>query len=267
MLALLLSSLGGAPSYAQAATPAAAAADSKPVVKRRLPPFIKPLPPDAPLTSTDPRDLRGMWVRLDNKLDRILTIDGQRPPYLPAAEAAAALKQQANEQGRPLVNNAVMCRPPGFIWNFGVAYFPVRIMQTADEILFVFERFHSVWRIAMNPSRPRTAQSTYMGRSTGRWEGDTLVVETTGFPAELWLDESGTLISAAARVTSRVTKRQSSGELEIVTTIDDPRNYSRPWTLRQSLDWRPDFVVLTEHNCEESAGSTAEALEYGYHLP
>jgi len=264
MLTLLFGLLGGAPLHAQGTAPAV---DNKPVVQRRLPPFIKPLPADAPKPTANPRDLRGMWVRLDSKVDQTMTVDGLKPPYLPAAEAAALLKRQANEQGRPLVNNAVMCRPPGFIWNFGIAYFPVRVMQTADEIVFVFERFHSVWRIAMDASRSRTVRPTYMGHSTGRWEGDTLVVETSGFPDELWLDESGTLISATARLTSRVRKNQQRGTLEILTTVDDPRNYSRPWTLRQSLDWRPDFVVLSEHNCEESAGSVEEAREYGYRLP
>jgi hypothetical protein len=231
---------------------------------RKLPPFIKPLPSDAPVPSSNPRELRGMWMQLDPKPDQVLTLDGTPPPYTAAAEQLHNVRLQAEHSGKPFANDAVMCRPPGALWDLAISYFPIRFLQNDHEVVFLFERFHAVWRIAMNQTLPRRVRTSYMGHSVGHWEGDTLVVDTIGLHGGLWLDESGSTVSDAARLTSRIAKNAATKQLEIVTTIDDPRTYSRPWTLRQVLDWRPDYLVLSEHDCEEGAGSVQEAIDGGY---
>jgi len=226
-----------------------------------LPGFIKPLAADAPKPPADPHDLRGMWLNYSRTPSQILTADGRPPPFTPAAAAARAAKAKAAASGKPLVNNALMCRPPGHLWVLGL-YFPVRIMQEPDAMHFIFERFHTVWRIAMGSSPPGPA--TYMGRSTGRWLGDTLEVETSGFRGEQWLDDLGTLLSPSARLKTRITKRAGGTELEVQTTIDDPQTYTSQWVTSQVLHWRPDYLVLSEHDCEETAGTAEDAERYGY---
>jgi hypothetical protein len=239
------------------------AAEAAPEVK--LPPFIAPLPADAAPPRADPQDLRGMWLNYARTAEQILTVEGKVPPFTPSAAAARAAKVKAAQAGMPLANNAVMCRPPGFLWVLGL-YFPVRVMQDDDGLTFAFERFHTIWHIAMTPLRSRPARRTYLGFSSGHWEGDTLVVETTGFRAEQWLDDLGTLLSDKARLTTRLTKRRDGRVLEAITEIDDPANYTKPWTVKVNLNWRPDYLVLAEHDCEQSAGQPEDAEKYGYSL-
>jgi hypothetical protein len=157
-----------------------------------------------------------------------------------------------------------MCRPPGFIWDTDISYFPIRILQDEHRVTVMFERFHAVWRIALDNKPASKAAPSYMGHSIGHWDGNTLVVDTTGLRDGLWLDESGSFISNAAHITSRITKNTQRGELEILHTIDDPKTYTKPWTIRQRVQWRPDYLVLAEHDCEETAGSVDDAKQYGY---
>jgi hypothetical protein len=246
------------------APPALVAGDSAPEVK--LPPFIAPLPADAAPPRPDPRDLRGMWLNYGRTAEQILTVEGQAPPFTTTAAAAREAKVQRARAGKPLANSAVMCRPPGFLWVLGL-YFPVRVMHDDDGLTFVFERFHTIWHIAMTSQPSRHARPTYMGYSSGHWDGNTLVVETTGFLSEQWLDDLGTLLSDKAHLTSRLTKRSDGRVLEVITEIDDPVNYTKPWVVRQILNWRPDYLVLAEHDCEQSAGQPEDAVKYGYSLP
>jgi hypothetical protein len=76
-----------------------------------------------------------------------------------------------------------------------------------------------------------------------------------------------TPLSDAAHLVSRIAKQNDGQQLEIVTTIDDPKTFTKPWQVRQVLDWRPDYPVLAEHDCEQTAGSADEAREYGYTVP
>jgi len=232
-----------------------------------LPPFIKPLPPDAPKPAADPKDLRGMWMQLHAKSDQLKTLDGAAPPYSTDAAAKLHARMEATSIGKPFINPAALCRAPGFIWDFGISNFPIRILQDKQQVIVLFERFHAVWRIGLNSvngSKAAQSKPSYMGQSVGHWDGNTLVVETTDLRDGLWLDESGSFISDAAHITSRITKNAQRSQLEIIHTIDDPKAYTKPWVTRQRIEWRPDYPVLAEHDCEETAGSIEDAKEYGY---
>ena len=101
---------------------------------------------------------------------------------------------------------------------------------------------------------------SWMGWSNGRWEGETLVVETTGFNGMTWLDRSGNFHSAALRVEERFTAR-SPETLWYEVTLEDPNVYSRAWTMRMPLYRRvePD-AQLAEFRCVEFV----EDLIYGH---
>jgi hypothetical protein len=77
----------------------------------------------------------------------------------------------------------------------------------------------------------RDAEPWWYGYSVGHWEGDTLVVETTGFTDNQWLDVRGSPLSDAARVTERI-RRPNYGSLETEITVDDPKAYTRPWKVK-----------------------------------
>jgi hypothetical protein len=88
------------------------------------------------------------------------------------------------------------------------------------------------------------------GYSTGRWEGDTLVVQTNGLQEGMWLDRSGSPISEVAKMTERF-RRVNFGLLEIDLTVDDPKEYTKPWT----VTLRQRIVVDTElmdFHCSEN---------------
>ena len=107
---------------------------------------------------------------------------------------------------------------------------------------------------ASRPGRPLPAIDlrSFKGYSSGRWEGDALVVETTGFPDGMWLDRSGNPVTDAARISERF-RRVNYGTMEIEMTIDDPKTYTKPWVsdkltfrLQANDKIHEDFCVPSE---------------------
>ena len=96
----------------------------------------------------------------------------------------------------------------------------------------------------------------YMGQSMGHWDGDTLVVETTGFKEGLWLDIDGTPASKNAKLTQRIRKVKSDHwYLDVQYTLDDPTYYTRPWSWARSFSWRPDMTLFRDFDCELQTGA------------
>jgi hypothetical protein len=96
---------------------------------------------------------------------------------------------------------------------------------------------------------PKDPHPTWLGYSVGRWEGDTLVVESNGFNDRNWLDgDKGHPLSDALRVTERF-RRIDFGHLEIQVTVDDSKVFTKPWTIKESLNLLPDTELL-ENICE-----------------
>jgi hypothetical protein len=93
-------------------------------------------------------------------------------------------------------------------------------------------------------------QPWWYGYSVGRWEDDTLVVETTRFRDDGWLDVFGTPLTDAAKLTERF-RRVSYGRMEIDITVDDPKAYTRPWTVRVNQRLLPDQELI-EFVCLEN---------------
>ena len=89
-----------------------------------------------------------------------------------------------------------------------------------------------------------------MGYSTGKWEGDTLVVDTIGFNDRSWLDAMGHPHSDALHLIERI-RRRDIGHMEIAMTIDDPKTYTKPFTATQTFTLQPDEDLL-EYYCNEN---------------
>jgi hypothetical protein len=98
------------------------------------------------------------------------------------------------------------------------------------------------------------ATPTYYGTSTGRWEKDTLVVETAGFNERFWFANGGLPHTTALRLTERFT-RTDYNTLRYDVTVDDPRTYTRPWSGGWTIRWVPDREI-EEYFCEENAETT-----------
>ncbi len=112
-----------------------------------------------------------------------------------------------------------------------------KVVQTPDLIVLLHEFNASYRQIFLDGRKlPDEPLPAWNGYSVGHWEKDTLVVETTGFRDELWLDFVGSPLTDAARITERF-RRTAYGTLTIEVTVNDPKAYTRPWTilLKQQL--------------------------------
>ncbi len=103
--------------------------------------------------------------------------------------------------------------------------------------VLLFYQVNAMYRQIFTDARPMPADRnpTWNGYSTGEWEGDTLVVHTIGFRDGLWLDTSGSPMTDAAKMTERF-RRPNYGRLEIEVTVDDPKAYTRPWTVSMPME-------------------------------
>jgi hypothetical protein len=156
-------------------------------------------------------------------------------------EAKAIVQARAARLFRD--NPRSQCRPMG-IMQLHTMGTPVKVIQLPAEMVLLYESNFERRQIFTDGRRPpEDPQPFWNGYSVGRWEGDTLVVETTGFRDDGWLDMTGTPLSDAARITERFT-RPSLARMYIDVTIEDRKTFLRPFTVRVSLALRPDDELI-----------------------
>jgi hypothetical protein len=168
---------------------------------------------------------------------------GGKIPYLPAA-------LQAREQFRaawPKSDPETFCYLPGIPRATYMPY-PFQILQGDRDILMVYSYATANRTIHMKDHKEPPVDS-WMGRSNGHWEGDSLVVVTTGFNARAHLDRAGNHFSEALQVTERFTL-ESANVIRYEATLEDPQTYSAPWTIRMPLYKHvEENAELLEHKC------------------
>ena len=124
-------------------------------------------------------------------------------------------------------------------------------MQTPDLMVMLYESQTTFRQVFLDGRpHPKDPQPSWMGYSIGRWDGDTLVIETMGFNDQTWLDGWGHPHSEAMRLTERLTRRDF-GHMDIEIVIDDPKAYTRPLRYVQSQVLQPDTDLL-EYICTEN---------------
>ena len=163
-------------------------------------------------------------------------------PYQPWA--AALVKERSDQLGKD--DPVGLCRPGGAV-RF-LTFPPYRkFVQLADLFIILSER-DVTYRQIFTDDRPLPVDPTptFNGYSTGTWEGDALVVRTIGFREDTWLDRNGSPMSDAARMVERF-RRVNFGRLEIDVTIDDPKVYTRPWTVTLNQQIVLDTELLDYH--------------------
>ncbi len=171
---------------------------------------------------------------------------------LPWAEAQVKENIRNLHKDDPMV----ACLPPGVPRiNMGGSRampHPFKIVQTPALVVLLYETStNQTFRQVFLDGRPMPPdpQPTWLGYSVGRWEGDTLVVETAGFNGRAWVDtSSGHPQTEAAHVTERFTRRDV-GHLEIDITIDDSKAYLKPWRVKVPVNLLPDSDLI-ETFCE-----------------
>ena len=159
-------------------------------------------------------------------------------------EALAVLKQR--EHILPTVSRCLPMGVPGglFIYSF-------KIVQAPDELVLISEDGDPARQIHTDGrALPSDPQPAWMGYSVGKWDGDALAVDTTGFTEEAWLDGAGHPRSESMHVRERY-HRLDFGHMNVEITIDDPKYYTRPYTFTAKFHLLPDSDVL-EFVCAEN---------------
>ena len=171
---------------------------------------------------------------------------GATPPYQPwAAELYAKRKDDLAKD-----NPDARCLPIGTLQMLAHPL-PKKILHSANLLVILHERNMEFRQIFTDGRRlPDDPNPSWYGYSTGRWEGDTLVVDTNGFRDGLWADFYGSPLTDRARMTERI-RRPRFGTLEIDVTIDDPKAYTKPWTVSVNQHFAMD-TELIEYACLEN---------------
>jgi hypothetical protein len=194
-------------------------------------------------------DLSGIWEPNANRFVRDIAVD-LKPEDVPFQPWAKALFDQRADGSHSKEDPDANCLPQG-VPKINAAPAPWRIVQTPGYIVIVYEAFN-LWRQIFLDGREvaRDVNPTWMGYSTGKWDGDTLVVDTRGFNGKAWLDQLGRPSTDALHVIERF-QRKDFGHMDLRITIDDPKAYTKPWTVAQDVHLLPDTELL-EFICNEN---------------
>jgi hypothetical protein len=166
-------------------------------------------------------------------------------PFTPWAAELRRQRMAANSRDNPDAH----CLPLGFM-QLHTHSQPRKIVQSASVIVIAYEANAGLRQIFLDGRRlpSADAQPTWYGYSVGHWDGDALVVETTGLRDGGWLDVNGSPFTDAARITERF-RRVNFGRMAIDVTVDDPKAYTRPWTIRVNHRLLADDELI-EFVCE-----------------
>jgi hypothetical protein len=198
----------------------------------------------APRTGDGKPDLSGVW-RGAGPLYRFNIAQDLKPEDIqPWAEALFLQRVRDSRKDSPLAR----CLPVSVPFhNF---FDLTRIVQSPALIVILYESPNSPHRTVFTDGRdlPKDPNPTWLGYSIGRWEGDTLVVTTAGFNDKAWLDSAGHPQTESLRITERL-RRRDFGHMDFEITIDDPKVFTRPFTVKTERLLAPDTDLL-EDVCE-----------------
>ena len=198
----------------------------------------------APKTADGKPDLSGIWRNREDKWFRDLTTAGAEISMLPSAAALYKSRVENLEKGHP----SERCLGHG-VTDYDTSATLRRFIQTPTMFAILFDGYNHYRQIFLDGRPlPTPTQPSYLGYSTGHWEGDTLVVETNGLNSEGWLDMHGHPQTESTRITERF-RRRDFGHIDLQITVTDPASYTKPWTANVRLDYAPDEELM-EAICE-----------------
>ena len=161
-------------------------------------------------------------------------------PYQPWAADLVKKRMADNSKDNPDAH----CLPLG-IAQMNAHPYPRKVIQTPTEVVLIYEGSGTTVREIYLDGRtlPKDPEPWWNGYSVGRWEGDTLVVETIGLMDDGWLDVRGSPITSAGKITERF-RRVKLGYLELEETIDDPKVYTKPFTAKLYSRLSPETQLI-----------------------
>ncbi len=215
----------------------------------------------APRTAEGKPDLTGLWM-LNAGPGNLANITADLKPGEVQPWADALFKQRLGNVG---IDDpwTVQCLPAGPRIILSGGNGPAQIVQTPALLVILYEDLAYRQIFLDGRELPKDPNPSWMGYSIGHWEGDTLVVESTGFNDRSWLDMGGHPHTEYLRTTERF-RRTTFGHMDLQVTFNDPKAYARPWTISFGVNFAPDTSML-EYVCKENekdrdhlVGRTAE---------
>jgi len=226
----------------------------------RLPNGAPNLSAPAPRTADGKPDLTGVW-RGAGPLYRFNVAQDLRPEDIqPWAEALFLERVRDARKDSPLSKCLPVSIPFHNFFNL------TRIVQTPALTLIMYESPNSPHRTVFTDGRdlPKNPNPTWLGYSVGRWEGDTFVVTTAGFNDLGWLDSSGHPQTESLRITERM-RRRDFGHMDFEITIDDPKVFTRPFTVKAERLLAADTDLL-EDVCDNERSRQHMSGNNGFRL-
>jgi hypothetical protein len=208
----------------------------------------------APRTPDGKPDLSGLWQAEVNpyRFDLIQDLEDEAI-FRPAAEAIFLERVRDFRRDDPVTN----CLPGGPSDMLSAMY---RVIQSPTLVALLYDNGTGRYRQIYIDGRklPQDPNPTWLGYSVGRWEGDTLVVESTGFNNRTWLDRAGHPHSESLRVMERF-RRVDFGHMQYQITFDDPETLTKPLIVSLAVNYKPDTDML-ENVCNENNRDTAHMV-------
>jgi hypothetical protein len=194
-----------------------------------------------PYKATELHDLAGVWI-IDH-FQPALFPKGTNPPFTPWGEAQF-------KKANTLVNDPNLACLPHGIPRLMFVPLPMEIFQVPDKVLIYVEAGNQLRQIHVNRGHRNDLDPTYNGDSVGKWEGETLVVDTIGFNDVTWLDHVGLPHSEGLHVIERI-HRADHDTLVDDFTIEDTKAYTKPWTASQTYHLKPGWEIA-EYVCDNN---------------
>jgi len=205
----------------------------------------------APRTADRKPDLSGVWMA-DGQTYFFDLAAGLKPEDVAMLPWAKELQQKRvdNEHGDDPLSR---CLPHGVPRVNTNGLFPFKIVQTPGLVVILYEQMNLFRQIFTDGRKLASdVNPTWLGYSTGRWDGDTRVIETSGLNGKAWLDtQKGRPATDALHVTERF-RRKDFGTLEVVATIDDAKTYTKPWTTTTQKMYLQLNTEIMEFICNEN---------------
>lgn len=172
-------------------------------------------------------------------------------PYQPwlAALVQERIANQAKDDPH------IRCLPDLFLRAYGLPHY-LKFVQTPG-LLVMLNEMNGIYRQVFTDGRPLPNEiqiPSWQGYSSAIWSGDTLVIDTIGFRDDLWIDWDGSVITEAAKLREQI-RRPDFGHLEIVVTVDDPKAYTKPWTVTLRQQFAADAELVDEICAENEKDS------------
>jgi hypothetical protein len=192
-------------------------------------------------------DISGIWWA-GSYSPRLLPSGGGDLPFTPAGKAAYEKNMAGLKNGSVVDKARTLCVLDGVPRILETPY-PFEVVQTRGQVTFLFEQNRTIRIVPLTRPLPKPEvfedNPRFLGYSTGHWEGDTLVVQSAGFNDVTFLDAYGAPHSDAMKLSERIRPVNGGKQLEDIVTVDDPENYSKPFSARFVYDSHPEAKLET----------------------